>query len=74
MEAEDQAETQKRLNSAQLAMNMDQFSIQLGNNPTLDVPALIRKTMEEGGWTDVSEVTFEQEAGQLPAGEANAIE
>ena len=72
--AEDRAETEKRLNSAQLAMSMDQFAIQLGAQPTLDIPALIKKTLEDGGWVDVSEVTLEQEAGRLPAGGADAVQ
>jgi len=57
--AEDVAEQQRKLNAAQLAMQMEQFSLSLGNDPSLDVKSLIRQVLNEGGWTDISEITLE---------------
>ncbi len=67
--AEDQAEIKKRLDSAQLAVGLDQMAQQAGASPTIDMPALIRRTLEDGGWVDVTEITNEQveESAQEPA-------
>ena len=66
--AEDVAEQQRKLAAAQLAMSMEQFSLSVGNDPSLDVKALIRQVLNEGGWTDISEITLEIEAEPRPPG------
>jgi hypothetical protein len=55
--SEEQQKQSQRLNSAQLAMSIDQMNIQMGGNPELDLPQLIRQTLREGGWTDVDAIT-----------------
>jgi hypothetical protein len=67
--AEDQARNAERLQAAQLAMQMEASAIQLGllETPTLDYAALIKQTLNEGGWTDVAAITTEDEQGEVPA-------
>lgn len=54
--AEDQVKQTQRLQSAQLAMQLDQVAREAGHQPSLDVPALIRRVLSDGGWTDVGEI------------------
>jgi hypothetical protein len=62
---------QKRMQSLQMAMQMDAMSIQMGNKPELNLPALINQTLRQGGWSDVDvmlnqEAEIEQPPSQLP--------
>jgi hypothetical protein len=68
---EDQARNAERLQSAQLAMQIEASGIQLGviEQPTLDYAALIKQTLNEGGWTDVAAITTEDEQEELPVGQ-----
>lgn len=55
--AERQQARQERLAAAQLAIQLDQIAVQLGNQPSLDVPALIEQVLREGGWIDTDAIT-----------------
>ena len=62
---------QKRMQSLQMAMQMDAMSIQMGNQPELNLPALINQTLRQGGWADVdillnAEAEIQQAPMQLP--------
>lgn len=59
--AEEQARFAAKFESAQAAIQLDGFSVQQGNQPTIDVPALIKSILADGGWSDVSEITLDQE-------------
>jgi hypothetical protein len=54
---EEAQKTQKRLQALQLALQMDQLSVQMGGQPSIDISAAIRETLREGGWTDVDVIT-----------------
>ena len=71
--AEDQARTRQKLEGAQTALQIDAIAVQLGKEPKLDHGELIKKVLQESGWSDVTEITVDedQEAqtqanGQLP--------
>jgi hypothetical protein len=51
--AEEQQKRQERIQSAGLAMQLDQMAIQTGRPPTLNIKALIEETLRQGGWVDV---------------------
>lgn len=55
--AEEQARSQRRLQSAQLALQMDQLGQAFGVPPTLDMAALQREILREGGWIDIDVIT-----------------
>lgn len=55
--AEDQAKSQARLASLQLALQMDQLAQASGAQPTVDIPAAIREVLREGRWSDVDVIT-----------------
>lgn len=69
--AEDAAQSQQRLNSAQFALQLDAAAQQLGSQPSIDVAALIRQVLSTGGWQDVDAITLEQESQQPPEGGGN---
>lgn len=54
--AEDEVKSQQKLSSAQLALQIDQFSQELGNPPQIDAAKLIEHVLNAGGW-DVSEIS-----------------
>ena len=54
--AEDQARDQRKLESAKLALSVDQAAQQAGEAPSISGPALIRQILEKGGWTDVDDI------------------
>ena len=64
--SEDQAQNNARLESAQFAIQLDQFAAQLGKKPKLDHGKLIQEVLSNGGWTDVSSITIEEQ-GEAPA-------
>jgi len=55
--AEEQARVQRRLQSMQTALQMDQLNQAFGKPPTIDVPAAQREVLRDGGWTDVDVIT-----------------
>lgn len=50
---EEAEKQQRRLASAQLALQLDQIAQQQGAPPSIDIPALIQAVLSEGGWIDV---------------------
>lgn len=55
-----QAKRQAKLQSLQLALQMDQLNQQTGGQATIDVAAAIRETLREGGWTDLDAIVHEE--------------
>lgn len=55
--AEEQQKRQAKLQALQLAIQMDQLSVQQGGAPSVDIDAAIKQTLREGGWTDVDAIT-----------------
>lgn len=53
---DEQARLQARLQALQLALQMDQLSIQQGNPPTVSVTDAIRQTLRDGGWQDLDAI------------------
>jgi hypothetical protein len=51
--AEEQQRRQMRVQSAGLALQIDQMAVTTGRKPTLILPALIAEVLREGGWTDI---------------------
>lgn len=51
--AEAQAKSQARMASAQQAIQIDQIAKSYGQDTGLDLAALVKQTLREGGWTDV---------------------
>jgi len=47
---------QMRLQALEVALKMEQLSIQMGNPPLIDIPGAIRETLRDGGWTDLEKV------------------
>ena len=70
--AEDEARAQRKFNSAQAAIQLDTIAMQSGRQPSVDIQALIQELLKDGGWTDPTAITVEQqevgeaEQGQLP--------
>ena len=57
---------QRRVQALQIAIQMDQLSVQMGNQPTLDIPSAIKQTLRGGGWTDIDTITSDEQTKQLP--------
>lgn len=51
--AEEAQRQQQRLQSMQLALQLDQMNVQMGGQPAMDLPALIEQVLSRGGWTDI---------------------
>lgn len=69
--ADEQQRMQSKLQAAQFALQLDQLSIQMGGQPTMDFNALIREVLREGQWTDVDAITrLGQSAGGAEAAPA----
>lgn len=51
--ADENAKTQRRANSLQMAIQIDQMLVASGQPPKLDLNAIIEQTLKEGGWSDV---------------------
>ena len=71
--SEDQARTRQKLEGAQTALQIDAIAVQLGKEPKLDHGELIKKVLQESGWSDVTEITVDEDSeaqapanGQLP--------
>jgi hypothetical protein len=68
--ADNAQRNQDRLQSAQLALQLDASAQQMGHEPTLDLPTLIRQVLSMGGWQDVEALTPDLDAASAAAGEA----
>jgi len=51
--AEEQAKRDQRLNSMQLALQVDNIALQTGREASLDLNKVVDQILREGGWTDV---------------------
>ncbi len=51
--AEETQKRQARLQSAGLALQMDQMAIATGRPPTLNIAGLISEVLRQGGWIDI---------------------
>jgi hypothetical protein len=65
---EEQEKAARRLQSLQMALQMDQLGVQLGREPTIDTSAAIEQVLREGGWTDIDVIT---RGDSVPPGNAN---
>lgn len=54
---EDQAKKQMRIQSAQMAVQLDQLNVQMGKPPTVNIAAMQREILREGGWQDLEAIT-----------------
>lgn len=61
--ADERLKQEKRMNSLQTALQVEQMAISMGMPPSLDVKAIIEQTLMEGGWTDV-DALMQKEQGQ----------
>lgn len=68
---EEQEKQQRRLAAAQFAIQLDQFAVQTGQEPMIDIAALQTQVLREGGWTDLDFITRGQGA---VAGAANGLQ
>lgn len=59
---EQQIKDQKKLQSLQMALSMDQLNISLGQPPVIDLKGSIEEILREGGWTDTDVITNDTEA------------
>jgi len=66
--AEEAAKNQARLNSLNLAAQMDQISQAQGNPPTVNIPEAIKQVLRDGKWTDIDTVTNSDAATSNAAG------
>lgn len=74
LQADEQTAEQQRLQSAQLALQIDAQSIQLGNQPKVDLDALIEQVLRSGGWQDVDQLLSTEGARvQAPPGERPGV-
>lgn len=65
--SEEQIKMQRRLQSLQLAMQMDQLKVSQGQPSTLNVDAAIKQVLREGGWTDLDAITIMETAAAAKA-------
>jgi hypothetical protein len=63
---EDQAKKQQRIQSAQMAVQLDQLNVQMGKPPTMNIPAMQREILREGGWADIAAITNDSAAPSGP--------
>lgn len=71
--AEDEAQNNRRLQSAQFALQLDAAAQELGNDPTLDKQALMKHVLSAGGWQDVEALVGEATPGGETQTEVGAI-
>jgi hypothetical protein len=64
--AEQAQKQQMRLQSAQLAVKLDQINLATGRPSKVDLNSMIMQILREGGWTDLDAITT-LEAGTAPA-------
>lgn len=62
--AEEAQKEQKRMNALQTALQMDQVSIQLGNQPRIDLQKGIEQILRKGEWTDVDSILKSEDIPQ----------
>ena len=63
---EEQAKSAAKLQSFQMAMQMDQVAVQMGEQPSLDIPSAIREVLRAGKWTDLDVLVKAQVNEQAP--------
>lgn len=51
--ASEDAEKQERMESLQMALQLDSVAQQQGRNPTINLPDAIRQVLAQGGWQDI---------------------
>jgi hypothetical protein len=54
---EKQQRDQSRLQSLQLALQMDQLNVQMGGKPEINISNAITEVLRDGGWVDVDVIT-----------------
>lgn len=54
--AEEQQKRQMRMQSLQLALQMDQMGAAMGKPPAVDINSAIAEVLRQGGWTDVDSI------------------
>lgn len=74
--AEEQAKDQQRLASAQLALQIEAAALQLGvlEQPVMNYENLIKQTLSDGGWTDVSAIFEPSAASEGAPGQPRVAE
>ncbi len=55
--AEEAQKMQRKMTGLQMAIQMDQLNVSLGNEPTVNIPDAIKSTLREAGWTDLDAIT-----------------
>lgn len=72
--AEEAAKNQTMIQSAAMAMQLDQVNVQMGGKPKLDIGQLIGEVLRKGGWTDIDVITRTDTAlAQAPEDPALAV-
>lgn len=54
---EDQAKKQMRIQSAQMAVQLDMLNLKMGKQATVNIAAMQREILKEGGWQDIDAIT-----------------
>lgn len=54
--AEQEAEMRRKLDAAQLALQVDAAAVQLGRQPQIDHGAMVQQILREGGWNEVDAI------------------
>lgn len=62
--AEEQAKKQAKIQSAAMALQIDNVNMQTGGSREINVPNMIREILREGGWTDLDVITGGGDGGQ----------
>lgn len=66
---EEMVKMQRRVQSLQMAIQMDQLGLQVGKPPKVDIDAAIESVLRDGGWTDIDVITIGNQPAQRPAGQ-----
>lgn len=62
--ADEREKFQKRFDSLQQAIQIDQLGISMGKPPKLDLDGIIEQMLMEGGWTDIDNMLSKQPPAQ----------
>jgi hypothetical protein len=63
--AEEHQKRMMRVQSLQLALQMDQLGAAYGKPPTVDLGSAVAQVLREGGWTDLDSLIQRQQPGQI---------
>lgn len=66
---EKEMQDRKRLESMQMALQMEQLSVQMGNPPQIDMADAIKQVLRRGGWTDLDTIV----KVQMPQGQEEML-